>query len=455
MDFGELINRQRAYYASGATRSYEARQHALDELHRALRLFEDRLYGALKADLNKTEYESYLMELSIVYGELRYFKKHLKHWMKDRRVKPNIGFLPNRSYMNPEPFGVALIIAPWNYPVNLSLMPLLGAIAAGNCAVVKGSAKAPHTNAVLAELFASIWPDEYVTMVNAPRAECPDLLRQKWDYIFFTGSQAGGREVMLAAAENFIPVTLELGGKNPIIVDPTVDIKMAAKRIAWGKVINAGQTCIAPDYLLIHESVRDQFVEEYKNALRKFFRKGDMSEMVTIVSRERFNRLTELMEDQTAVIGGTTDPERLFIEPTVLVDVDPDSPIMQEEIFGPILPIITWTDLNWCVDYIHAHEKPLALYVFSEDKAVIQRIFNDCSFGGGCVNDVILHLSATDLAFGGVGASGIGQYHGKKSFETFTHYRAICARKKANDQALRMFPFRKLKLLMLRLALGK
>ena len=455
MEFSELLERQRAYYASGATRSLEARKTALDELHRALRLFEDRLYDALKADLNKAEYESYLMELSIVYGELRYFKRHLKRWMKPRRVAPHFGFLPSKCYMEPEPFGVALIISPWNYPVNLTLMPLIGAIAAGNCAVVKGSVKAPHTNAVLAELFASIWPDEYIAMVNAPREECVELLRQQWDYIFFTGSQSGGRNIMRAAAENLIPVTLELGGKNPVIIDPTADIGMAARRVAWGKIINAGQTCVAPDYLLIHESVRDRFVEEYEKALQKCFRKGDMSDMVTIISENHFDRLTRLMEGETVALGGNTEPERRFIEPTVLTDVSPESPIMGEEIFGPILPIVTWTDLNWCVDFIHAREKPLALYIFSEDKAVIRRVFTGCSFGGGCVNDVMLHLSPKELSFGGVGASGIGQYHGKKSFETFTHYRAICERKKANDQSMRFMPYRKLKLLFLRLFMGR
>jgi len=455
MDYSELITRQRAYYASGATRPYKARMAALDDLRRALRHFESRLNEALKEDLNKSNYETYLMETSIVYGEIKYFKKHLKRWMKDRKVRGNPGFRPSRCYTNPEPYGVVLIIAPWNYPINLTLMPLIGAIAAGNCAVVKGSAKCPRTNAVLAEMFASIWPDEFVTMANAPRAACADLLRQQWDYILFTGSQAGGREVMQAASENLIPVTLELGGKNPVIVDPSADIATAAKRIAWGKVINAGQTCIAPDYLLIHEGVRDEFLDAYEKALKKFFKKDDMSNMAHIISRDRYDRLLALTEGQTVAIGGGADPERLFIEPTVLTDVDPDSPVMREEIFGPILPVITWTDLNRCVDFIHEREKPLALYIFSNDDAVVRRVFDSCSFGGGCVNDVILHLSTSELPFGGVGASGIGQYHGRASFDTFTHYRSVCQRRKANDQPMRMFPFTKLKYRLLRLALGK
>ncbi len=450
MDFSELIERQRAYFQSGATRSYEARLHALRELRRVLKQFEPRLYEALLKDLNKSEYEAYLMEVSIVLGELKYFERHLKRWMKNRRVMPNIGFAPNKSYRNPEPYGVVLIVAPWNYPINLSLMPLIGAIAAGNCAVVKCSAKCPHTGAVLAEMLASVFPDEHVAMVNASRAECGDLLRQKWDYIFFTGSKGGGRQVMEAAAENFIPVTLELGGKNPVIVDPTADLKVAATRIAWGKCINAGQTCIAPDYLLIHESIRDAFVEEYAKALAKFFPGGDMSQMPVIVNDEHFNRLCGLLEGQNAVIGGGKYPDRRFIEPTVLKDVDPASPVMREEIFGPILPMIPWTDLNRCIDFIRSYDKPLALYLFTKDKSIVRRIMNDCSFGGGCVNDVILHLSATELAFGGVGASGIGQYHGRASFDTFTHYRSICERYTFPEQRMRHFPFTKGKLFFLR-----
>ena len=455
MDYSELLSRQRTYYNSGATRSYEARIEALNNLHLALQQFEERLNEALVADLNKSPYETYLMELSIVYGELRYFKKHLKRWMKNRRVAPNPSFLPNKSYMNPEPYGVALIIAPWNYPINLTFMPLIGAIAAGNCAVVKTSAKAPHTSSVLAELFASIWPEEYIALVTAPREECEDLLRQKWDYIFFTGSQSGGRQVLEAAAKNLIHVTLELGGKNPVIIDSTANLQIAARRIAWGKCINAGQTCIAPDYVLIHESVQDAFVEEYEKALQKFFQKTGMSDMAVIINDDHFDRLISLTEGEDIAIGGEADPDRRFSPPIVITDVDPDAPIMQEEVFGPILPLITWTDLNWCMDFIRSKEKPLALYVFSEDDETVRRVLSKCSFGGGCVNDVILHLSATNLAFGGVGASGMGQYHGRKSFDTFTHYRAICERKKTNEQNMRHFPFTKFKFFLLRLALRR
>lgn len=450
MDFNALIERQRAYYATGATRSCENRLHALGELKRALGMFEDRLFEALMEDLHKSQYETYLTEMSVVYGELRHFRRCLKKWMKPRRVSPHIGLIPSRNYVEPEPYGVALIVTPWNYPVNLALMPLIGAIAAGNCVVLKNSVKAPHTGAVLAEMLASIFPDEYVAVVNAPREECADMLRQKWDYIFFTGSQAGGREVMAAAAENLVPVTLELGGKNPVIIDPTANLRIAAKRLAFGKCLNAGQTCVAPDYVLIHEDIRDAFVEEYRKALAKYFPKDDMSDMVHIVSDAHFRRVTGLMSSGTAVIGGGSDPETRFVEPTLLLDVKPDSPIMQEEIFGPILPLITWTDLNWCVDFIHTKEKPLALYVFTQDNNVKRRIFDACSFGGGCVNDTILHITPPDLAFGGVGGSGMGRYHGKASFDTFTHYRSILERKAFPEQNMRHFPFGKMKYFLMR-----
>lgn len=451
MGYSELIERQRAYFTTGATRPYEYRRAALRSLRTALKSFEQRIYDALREDLNKQEYETYLTELGLVYGEIGLYERKLRGWMRDRRAKSGIAVFPTRSVMSPEPYGVVLIVTPWNYPVNLCLMPLIGAIAAGNCVVLKNSSKCPHTGAVLAEMLASAFPEEHIAVVNAAREECGDLLGQKWDYIFFTGSKDGGREVMRAAAEHIVPYTLELGGKNPAIVDPTADLALAARRIAFGKCLNAGQTCIAPDYALIHESVRDAFIEEYEKALKKFFPKGDMSDMVCIVSDAHFKRITGLMEGETVALGGETDPARRFIAPTVLKDVAPDAPIMQEEIFGPVLPILTWTALDRCVDFIHTYDKPLSLYLFTQDDTIVQRVLRDCSFGGGCVNETILHISSSDLGFGGVGPSGIGQYHGKRSFDTFTHYRAVMFRKKFPEQRMRYFPYGKLKLRLLRL----
>jgi aldehyde dehydrogenase (NAD+) len=445
MEYGELIQRQRAYYATGATRPYADRIKALKELSRALKLFEQRLYEALQEDLNKSSYEAYLTEIGAVQHEIRFFIRHLKGWMRDKRRPAGAGLFHTRAFVNPEPYGVVLIVSPWNYPVNLTLLPLIGAIAAGNCVVIKTSSKVPKTGAILQEMLSSVFPDEYIALVQESREDCGELFAPKWDYIFFTGSQAGGRAVMAAAAENLIPVTLELGGKNPVLIDPTADLALAARRIAFGKCINAGQTCVAPDYVLIHESVRDAFVAEYEKALAKFFPEGDHSKLVSIVNDEHYQRLTALLEGENTPLSHEADPERRYIEPTVLVDITPESPVMQQEVFGPVLPIITWTDLNWCIDLIHRYDKPLALYIFTEDRTIVRRLMADCSFGCGCVNDTMLQATGNQLGFGGVGGSGVGQYHGVKSFETFTHYRSMMERKAWPEQRLRHFPFTKTK----------
>ncbi len=445
MDLEGLIDRQHAYYASGATRSYTSRIQALKELFRVLKFFESRLFEALNEDLNKQPYESRMTELGLVYTEIRYYEKHLKSWMKEKRYPAPITIFPSKCFVSPEPYGSVLIVSPWNYPVYLSLMPVIGALAAGNCVVLKTSSKCPHVNAVLHEMFAYAFPEEHIAVISGSRDEYTDLFRQKWDYMFYTGSKDGGRQVLTAAAETFTPVTLELGGKDPAIIDPTADIAKAAKRIAFGKCLNAGQTCIAPDYLLIHESVRDQFVEEYEKALHKFFPKDDMSGLVTIIDDSHYQRLLGLMEGQEMPLSHETDDELRFIEPTVITGVTPDSPIMQEEVFGPVLPIITWTDLNWCIDYIRSNDRPLALYVFSEDKNIVSRFMNECSFGGGCINDTILQICNNKLPFGGIGASGMGQYHGKRTFDTFTHYRGMADRTKKPDLNIRFFPYAKWK----------
>jgi aldehyde dehydrogenase (NAD+) len=445
MDYAKLIERQRAYYATGATRLYADRLKALKELSRVLKLFEARLYEALEADLNKSSYEAYLTEIAVVQREIRFFTRHLKGWMKDKRRPTTAGLFFSRSYVSPEPYGVVLIVSPWNYPVHLCLMPLIGAIAAGNCIVLKTSSKCPRTGAVLGEMLSSAFPDEYITLVQDSREQCHDLFSQTWDYIFFTGSKAGGRAVMSAAVENLIPMTLELGGKNPVLIDPTADLKRAARRIAFGKCLNAGQTCIAPDYVLVHASIRDAFVAEYEKALEEFFPKGDHAKLVSLVDEASFQRLSGLMEGETMPLSHETDPERRYMEPTVLVDITPESPVMQQEVFGPILPLITWTDLNWCMDVIHSYDKPLALYIFTGDKTIARRLMTDCSFGCGCVNDTMMQAMGSHLGFGGVGGSGMGQYHGVKSFETFTHYRSMLERRAWPEQKLRYFPYTKWK----------
>lgn len=452
MSYLDIYEKQRAYFDSGATRSYEARLAALKKLQKAVQDYTPALLEALHKDLNKHPYEATMCETGLILSELRHHIRGLKGWMKNQRVPSPIYNFPSRSFRSPEPYGLTYIIGPWNYPAQLCLLPLVGALSAGNCAVVKPSTKAPETGRVVAELLASIFPEEYVYVVQGSREETAELLELKWDYIFFTGSQAGGRQVMQAAAKHLTPVSLELGGKSPAIVDPTANLKLAARRIAFGKVLNAGQTCVAPDYLLIHESILKPFLAEYTQALEKFFPKGDRSSMVKIISDTHFLRLTNYLEDAEILIGGTADSETRHITPSVL-SADLDEPIMQEEIFGPILPVITWKDLDWCVDLIRQRDKPLAMYIFTSDKNIRQHLLDRCSFGGGCINDTVMHCASSTLPFGGVGGSGMGSYHGKKSFETFSHYRSVMDHKTWLDLPLRYFPYSKLGLKLIQLFL--
>ena len=446
----ELIARQRAFYQSGTTRDYAFRTAALDRLREAVLSGEEELNRALASDLNKSPCESYLCEIGTVLDELRYHRKHLRRWMRPRRVSSAVGQLPGRCIRSPEPYGTVLVFAPWNYPVHLSLMPLIGAISAGNTAVVKLSETAPATAQVIAELIGKTFPPEYIAAIEGGREQDRALLRERVDYIFYTGSVNAGREVMAAAARHLTPVTLELGGKSPVIVDDSADISLAARRIAFGKVMNAGQTCVAPDYLLIHESVRESFLENYRKALTAFFPEGDTGQMVIIVSRRQYERLKTLMGEGRIVIGGGCDDEQRRIEPTVIDQLHPDAAVMGEEIFGPILPLFSYHDLGECVDFINGREKPLALYLFSRRRETVRRVLDSCSFGGGCVNDTILHLANPRLPFGGVGASGMGNYHGKASFDTFTHWRSILIQRGKMDIPLRYPPSSEKKLALLR-----
>lgn len=366
-------------------------------------------------DFRKAPMEVYMCETGMVLEEVRFHLKHLKGWMRERTVPTPLAQFPSKSFVSPEPYGVALIISPWNYPVQLCLSPLVGAISGGNCAVVKPSAYAPATSAAIAKLIAENFDPRYIAAVEGGRAENSALLSQRFDTIFFTGSVAVGKVVMEAAAKHLTPVTLELGGKSPAIVDKTADVKLAARRIAFGKVLNAGQTCVEPDYLLIEKSVKPAFIEAYRQALREFFPDGKMDEMPVIVSEKHFARVTALLEGQTAVVGGEFDEKTRFVAPTLLDGVSPDSPVMQEEIFGPILPMLDFDRLDEAINFIRSREKPLALYLFTSDKAAERRVLDTCSFGGGCINDTIIHLATTHMPFGGVGNSGMGSYHGKKA----------------------------------------
>ena len=442
MDIHEIVESEKHFFRTGVTRGVDFRIDMLKKFRKAIIENDELISAALKADLNKQPFESYMCETGLLLEEINFHIKRLKKWSKTRRVKSGIGQLPGKSYVCPEPYGVVLIMAPWNYPVQLCLMPLVGAISAGNCAVVKPSAYAPESSRVISKLIESAFPTGFVTAVEGGRDANKALLDEPFDYIFFTGSVAVGKTVMEAAAKRLTPVTLELGGKSPIIVDETANLPLAARRIAFGKVLNAGQTCVAPDYLMIEKSVEAPFIEEYKKALASFFPEGDMSGMVRIINDKHFERVCNILDNSgNVVIGGARDAETRFIEPAVLTGVPVDSPAMQQEIFGPVLPVLPYEKLDDCIDFIRSHPKPLALYIFSENKMNQEKVLNSCSFGGGCINDTVIHLASSHMSFGGVGESGMGSYHGKKSFDTFTHYRSVLKQGKL-DVKLRYFPYK-------------
>ncbi|MEE3362262.1 MAG: aldehyde dehydrogenase [Anaerovoracaceae bacterium] len=441
MDTDALMRRQNEYFRSGMTRPYAFRKEMLERLSGAMDKWERPLLQALERDLGKHRNEAYMCEVGIVRDELKYCRRRLRAWMRDKYVLPSVAQMPAACSVGAEPYGTVLIVSPWNYPVLLTLEPLIGALAAGNTAVIKPSSYSPHCSEVLADMMADTFPDKYVAVVQGGRGENRTLFEMDFDYIFFTGSVGVGKDVMRAAAENLTPVTLELGGKSPVIVDETADIALAAKRTAFGKIVNAGQTCVAPDYLLIQENVRDRFIHEFRDVIGRFFPGGDYLDMAHIINEKHFNRICGLMEGQNAAVGGGADADALFIEPTILTDVDPESPVMREEIFGPVLPVITYRELGEAIDFVRGRPKPLALYLFTKDRMTRETVLDRCSFGGGCVNDVLLHLCSSGMPFGGVGNSGMGAYHGRASFDTFSHKRSIMRSSTCIDVPLRYMPY--------------
>lgn len=450
MNISDLVTRQRRFFDTGATRPLSFRLDMLKRLRKALLENEALFNEALKSDLNKSMMESYMSEIGMVLEEIRFHIKHLPRWIKDRKVRTPLAQFHAKSFISPEPHGVTLIIAPWNYPLQLCLLPLVGAISGGNTAVVKPSAYAPATSAAIFKVLGDAFSAEYIAVVEGGRAENNALLEEAFDYIFFTGSVAVGKVVMEKASRHLTPVTLELGGKSPVIVDETADILLSARRIAFGKVLNAGQTCVAPDYLLIQESVKGAFIEAYETALQSFFPTLDYSDMSVIVNERHYARLKGLLADQSIIVGGQTDDEKRFIAPTLLDEVSPESPIMREEIFGPILPILSYSSLDEAISFVRERPKPLALYLFTRRASAEQRMLDECSFGGGCINDTIIHLATSRMPFGGVGHSGMGSYHGKRSFESFTHQRSIVKKSTWLDLPMRYHPYSKRKMKMIR-----
>ena len=439
-----LLEQQQRFFRTGKTLSPAFRIEQLRRLKAVLSGWEPQLLAALKADLNKAAFEGYATEIGMVLHELNEAIRRVETWSRPRRVSLPLLQFPAAGEIRPEPYGVALIMAPWNYPLQLTLVPLISALAAGNCAVVTPSAYAPHTSRLLAQMLGALYPPRYVAVVEGGREENSVLLELPFDLIFFTGSPAVGRIVMKAAAAHLTPVILELGGKSPVLVDRTANIRIAARRILWGKTVNSGQTCVAPDYVLVDRAVRDQLLQAMRSELKRLWGVSPLSnpDYPCIINEKHFQRLLRLLRSEHAYIGGGFDSGTRRIEPTVLDQVALDSPIMQEEIFGPLLPVIPYDTLDQAIDYVRKHDQPLALYLFTGDRCVERKVLRSVSFGGGCINDTLMHLVTSRLPFGGVGASGMGRYHGKYGFDAFSHEKSVVRRGIFPDIPLRYPPYR-------------
>lgn len=444
-DIKTLIEKQKKFYTSGRTLDIKYRLDALKRLKDKINANLDEIHGAIRKDLGKSAFESYMCETGLALSEISYMLKHTRRFSRERRVPTPLAQFASRSFVKPSPYGTVLIMSPWNYPFLLTVDPLADALAAGNTVIIKPSAYSPETSAVIAKLVAECFPPEYVAVITGGREENKALLKQEFDYIFFTGSQAVGREVMRSAAENLTPVSLELGGKSPCIVDSSANIKLAAKRIVFGKYLNCGQTCVAPDYVYCHASVKERFIEAVKKEITLQFGSEPLAsaDYGKIINAVHFERVRGLIDPEKLVFGGESDPETLQIAPAVMDGVTRADKIMQEEIFGPVMPVMTFNDIGSVIEDVNSQPHPLALYIFAKDKKIIRRVTRSCSFGGGCVNDTVIHLATSNMGFGGVGASGIGSYHGKAGFDAFSHYKSIVDKKTWMDLPMRYRPYKK------------
>ena len=433
----------------------EKRVQALQRLRTAILDSEAEINAALKADLGKSGFESYMCEVGLTCSEISYMIRHARRFASERRVPTPLAQFHARSYVKPSPYGVVLIMSPWNYPFMLTMDPLADALAAGNTVVLKPSAYSPHTSAVIEKIISSCFDPSYVAVISGGREENQCLLREAFDYIFFTGSQAVGKEVLRQAAEHLTPVTLELGGKSPCIVDRTANIPLAAKRIVFGKFLNCGQTCVAPDYLYCEASVKDRLVQAIGKEIRAQFgeRPLDNENYGKIINQKHFRRLAGLIGREKVVFGGGLEEDRCRIEPTVMDNVTWEDPVMGEEIFGPILPVLTFQTLEEAAAQVNSRPHPLALYLFTSDKQHVRYVTSRCQFGGGCVNDTIIHLATSAMGFGGVGASGMGAYHGKVGFDTFSHHKSIVDKKTWLDLPMRYQPYQPFKEKLVRMFL--
>lgn len=422
-----LIQEQKAYYYTGATRSYTFRKKQLQRLKSMLKKYEPDIYQALRKDLNKSKHETLTTELGILYTEIDFTLKHLTSWMENQPVDAPFTHTGTKNYIMYEPYGTVLIISPWNYPIQLAIAPMIGAIAAGNTIVLKPSEHSMHTSKLLTKMCQATFDPSFIAVVEGAQEASEQLLAERFDYIFFTGSSNVGKIVMEKASQHLTPVTLELGGKSPAIVDKKSSMKVTAKRLVWGKFTNAGQTCVAPDYIYAHEDIYPKLVKEMKKQIVRLYGKQPLAnnDYVKIINEQHFNRLLNLMDNGTIITGGESDKQQLKIAPTLIEDITWDDSIMQEEIFGPLLPIMPFKTLTDIIGPIQRNEKPLALYYFGSSKENTDKILQSISFGGGSINDTLYHLANPHLPFGGVGASGMGAYHGKHSFTTFSHQKSI------------------------------
>lgn len=439
----QVLASQRAYFQMGATLPVAFRIAMLKRLYAAVQSHRDEILAALTADLGKSGYEGFMCEVGLSLTEISYMIRHVKKFAAEKTVRTPLAQFASRSYQKPVPYGTVLVMSPWNYPFLLAVEPLANALAAGNTVVLKPSAYSPATSAVIARLVEETFPPELVAVVTGGRQENAALLQQKFDLIFFTGSQAVGKEVLRSAAENLTPAVLELGGKSPCIVDETAKIRLAARRIVFGKYLNCGQTCVAPDFILCHARVKDQFVAAVKEEIRRQYGENPLEnpDYGRIVNEKHFRRLLSLIQREKVVVGGCYDAATCRIEPTVLDKVDWTDGVMQEEIFGPIMPILSYESLEEVIARLQGLPKPLALYLFSENRAAINAVTSRISYGGGCVNDTVIHLATSEMAFGGVGESGMGGYHGKAGFDTFSHTKSMVDKKTWIDLPVRYQPY--------------
>ena len=446
IEIRQIVEKQRTYFYSGASLSLSHRIEALKKIQSYILAHEAEIGEAIRKDLGKSDFESYMCETGLVLSEITYMLKHIRSFAKEKTVLTPLAQFHSRSFKKPSPYGVTLIMSPWNYPFLLTIDPLVDALAAGNTVVLKPSAYSPYTSAVIKSMIEECFDARYVAVITGGRAENTYLLNEHFDYIFFTGSQTVGKEVMRHAAAHLTPVTLELGGKSPCIVEESANIKLAAKRIVFGKYLNCGQTCVAPDYIYCDRKIKDQLVHEIKHQIKKQFKSAPLTNKTygKIINEKHFDRITKLIKPSKVVYGGKYDRTTLKIEPTVMDHVTFDDAVMQEEIFGPVLPILTYDSLDQAIHKVNSMVHPLALYLFTSDKTAARKVTTRCGFGGGCINDTIIHLATSEMGFGGFGESGMGSYHGKDGFQTFSHYKSIVDKKTWLDLPMRYQPYRKI-----------